>query len=164
MKILEFSRGDSVVVRHRHKGFWGGFLTYFDAIIVKQVGNYGYVIDYYNNEMGRFITDVVENTDVRPPPREIFVSNFDLFDMVDGLDKDGYWKSGTITSTDPSGSIYYVLLDITKETIGFLFSQLRVHQEWDWDNCKWLPSQSKFVSRIRSSKQGTKGSSYAFWV
>ncbi|OVA13635.1 Agenet-like domain [Macleaya cordata] len=135
--MKKFLPGDSVEVSSKEEGFLG---SYYEATIIKPVvvGNKNkYLVEYktlLTDDEKMFLRDIVDATEIRPSPPIIPVSEFHLFDQVDVFANDGWWV-GRITGKKLSN--YQVYFDrSTGETIGYRFSQLRIHQEWE--NGKWV--------------------------
>ncbi|OVA08048.1 Agenet-like domain [Macleaya cordata] len=135
--MKKFLPGDLVEISSKEDGFLG---SYYEATILKPVvvGNMNkYLVEYktlVTDDEKMFLREIVDATEIRPSPPKIPVSDFNLYDQVDVFANDGWWAGRIVGRNLSNYNVYFNRS--TRETIGYRFSDLRVHQEWD--NGKWV--------------------------
>ncbi|KAL2483425.1 Plant Tudor-like protein [Forsythia ovata] len=132
-KKLKFQRGDQVEIASKEEGFVG---SYYEATVVTALVRKEYIVQYLTlvkDDMSEPLREFVTADEVRPPPPEISVTGFRLYDLVDAFDNDGWWV-GKITGR--IGNKYFVYFDSSKDELAYDFERLRMHQ--DLVDGKWV--------------------------
>ncbi|KAL2483424.1 Plant Tudor-like protein [Forsythia ovata] len=132
-KKLKFQRGDQVEIASKEEGFVG---SYYEARVVTELARKEYIVQYLTlvkDDMSEPLREVVTADEVRPPPPEMPVTGFRLYDLVDAFDNDGWWV-GKITGR--IGNKYFVYFDSSKDELAYDFELLRMHQ--DLVDGKWV--------------------------
>ncbi|KAL2483431.1 Plant Tudor-like protein [Forsythia ovata] len=139
-ETMKFKRGDRVEIASNEEGFVG---SYYEATVVTELVRKEYIVQYLTllkDDMSGPLREVVTAAEVRPPPPEIPATGFNLYDLVDAFDNDGWWV-GKITGR--IGSKFCVYFDSTKDEIAYEFERLRVHQ--DWIDGKWVLPENPLI-------------------
>ncbi|XP_042519176.1 protein AGENET DOMAIN (AGD)-CONTAINING P1-like [Macadamia integrifolia] len=167
--LMRYRIGDSVEVHSKEEGFVGSF---YAAKVVDVSKNSHVLVEYktlLTDDESKWLREMVHVSEVRPSPPQLQVSKFNLWDIVDAFDNEGWW-AGRISSIaeykyyacfdggDRKGLDddeipyqkrrrlideykYYVYFPSSQNAIAYPFSRLRLHQEWK--NGNWVvPSGS----------------------
>ncbi|XP_057793342.1 protein AGENET DOMAIN (AGD)-CONTAINING P1-like [Salvia miltiorrhiza] len=122
-----FRRGDLVEVASVQEGFVG---SYYEATVVTDLSKHGYFVQYrtlLKDDLSGPLREVASAAEVRPRPPPVPATEYQLHDVVDAFDNDGWWW-GRITGR--SGDGYTVFFETTGDEIFYHRSRLRTHQEW----------------------------------
>nr|GLL42197.1 DUF724 domain-containing protein 3 [Ipomoea trifida] len=96
-QTVGFRIGDAVEVTSNDEGFVG---SYYEATIVGQLTTGDvYVVEYKNLVTDDFSAPLTENVplaQIRPQPLQVQSTFFDMYQVVDAFDNDGWWV-GQIT-------------------------------------------------------------------
>ncbi|OVA08047.1 Agenet-like domain [Macleaya cordata] len=137
--MKKFRPGDLVEISSKEDGFVG---SYYEAIIIEPVGNNKYLVEYrtlVTDDHKMFLREIVDAAEIRPSPPKFRVSDFRAYDQVDVYANDGWWTGRIVGRNLSNYDVYFY--KSSWETIGYKFSELSVHQEWE--NGKWVvPCQS----------------------
>ncbi|GAA0173841.1 hypothetical protein LIER_41602 [Lithospermum erythrorhizon] len=136
---MAFERGQTVEILSQEKGFEGSF---FPAIIISKVSENNYIVQYstlhagqhegYDDEF-RPQREFCKETEIRPEPPHVSVSEFALKHKVDAYYNDGWWVGTVIECVHHEGDVekkYLVYFKKFDEKTFFKFEDLRVHQDW----------------------------------
>ncbi|KAM7498629.1 hypothetical protein LguiA_023043 [Lonicera macranthoides] len=134
INIMEISAGDRVEICCNEDGLWG---SYFEAKIVQRYRKDNYLVEYVNlvtdNDETKKLREVVEASAIRPVPPKTRVAEYELLDVVDVNDLDGWWV-GRVTGRDKYN--YHVYFEGWGEEFPYPEHKLRAHQEYE--NGRWI--------------------------
>ncbi|KAK6917681.1 Agenet-like domain [Dillenia turbinata] len=155
---MSFRYKDPVEICWKSEGFPN---SYYPATLLAAVGRTKYIVQYksrYTQDGKRYLTETVDEEDIRPVPPDIKAYNFQPSARVDFF-IDGCWRVGTVTrKVDPN---YMVVLDNTQNEIWCFFYRLRPHMDWvngNWDFPGMRPrGEDKQSSAGQSSKDDDNG-------
>lgn len=121
----------NIEVCGKEDGFLG---SYYEAKVVRKVGRKKIMVEYKtlvsDDDEKQPLREVVEAADVRPVPPVVPVTiGFEVLDMVDAFDNDGWWV-GRISGGSEDGK-YSVYFESSGDEIAYPVYKLRVHQEWE---------------------------------
>nr|GLL41906.1 uncharacterized protein LOC109185225 [Ipomoea trifida] len=127
-QTVGFRIGDAVEVTSNEEGFVG---SYYEATIVGQLttGD-AYVVEYKNLVTDDFSAPLTENVplvQIRPQPLQVQSTFFDMYQVVDAFDNDGWWV-GQITGEYRNS--YYVYFEHYGKRVCYgvgAFSYLPMH-------------------------------------
>ncbi|WCJ39007.1 Plant Tudor-like protein [Euphorbia peplus] len=157
-----FSEGDEVEVCSNELGYVG---SYYEATVIQRYHDQ-YKVKYKNLvvEEGSSVPliEVVSSGEVRsvPPKHPTVGLSIRKDDVVDALDKDGWWV-GRVTGQTYLNGEYNVYFPTTDETVAYPASRLRKHVNWCngnwifsknqfWWNGHWISTQKKFFLSLPS--------------
>ncbi|OAY56172.1 hypothetical protein MANES_03G208100v8 [Manihot esculenta] len=124
----KFSTGTIVEVKSDEVGFQG---AWFSAIIVKEMGNGKFMVQYHSlltDDGTDFLIEEASAADIRPSPPHIGHAHpFKLLELVDAWCSDGWWV-GCIIKVHKN--LEYTVYFETAEELKFQHCDLRPHQEW----------------------------------
>lgn len=145
---MEISASDHVEICCNEDGLWG---SYFEGKIVRRYRKDKYVVEYVNlvrdNDETKKLREVVAASAVRPDPPLVRVGEYELLDVVDARDLDGWWV-GRVTGRDKYN--YYVYFESWGQEFVYPKHKLRVHQEYE--NGRWIIYPTAFPFRSDSSE------------
>ncbi|KAH7544032.1 hypothetical protein ACOSP7_030991 [Xanthoceras sorbifolium] len=132
--------GDFVEISSKEDGFLG---SYFVArVVAAKPAKDNFTVEYENllsdEDENKKLREVVRAADLRPCPPLIRVSGFDVLEVVDAYDGDGWWV-GRVTGR-VGADRYSVYFDSTGDEFVYSGCVLRVHQEWE--DGIWVPSHT----------------------
>ncbi|XP_076939822.1 protein AGENET DOMAIN (AGD)-CONTAINING P1-like [Bidens hawaiensis] len=137
---MKFKRGDPIEVVDMGSGFLGSF---YDGTIISRVGKETYIVIFrtiLEADQSGLLREFVKADKIRPKPADVLVSSFDVGEKVDVFANDGWWVGRIISKVGESE--YLVHFDSTNQDILYLFSDIRVHQDWDAANEVWVCSHN----------------------
>ncbi|XP_042519179.1 protein AGENET DOMAIN (AGD)-CONTAINING P1-like [Macadamia integrifolia] len=106
--LMRYRIGDSVEVHSKEEGFVGSF---YAAKVVDVSKNNHVLVEYktlLTDDESKWLREMVHVSEVRPRPPQLQVSKFNLWDIVDAYDNEGWWV-GRISSI--AESKYYACFD-----------------------------------------------------
>lgn len=135
--------GDCVEVSSKEDGFLG---SYFEAkVIASKPAKSNFTVEYQtllsDKDRTKKLREVVPAAEVRPRPPKVGVAGYEVMDVVDAYDGDGWWV-GRVTGRLGSDR-YLVYFDSSGDELEYLNSQMRIHQ--DWVDGSWRLSHHRFV-------------------
>lgn len=133
---MDFQVGEQVEVIMQEEGFKG---SYYTGTIVSKEGTSQYKVEYKTllkeDESGP-LEEVINIDLLRPMQPSVPVIYFDLYQLVDAYENDGWWV-GIICGKFQSN--YFVYFPSIEKQGSFPLEKLRKHQEWH--NREWNPAK-----------------------
>ncbi|XP_071906221.1 uncharacterized protein [Coffea arabica] len=150
---MGFERGEQVEVVMEDEGFKG---SYYPAIIISKKGTSRYKVEYTtllkDDESGP-LEAVIDVDQLRPVPPPMPVMDFDLHDLADAYEHDGWWGGIIYKKFELDYLVYFPTLG---KALAYPSEKLRIHQEWA--NGRWTCTKSANKSfEEKQAKKSPKG-------
>ncbi|CDP15931.1 unnamed protein product [Coffea canephora] len=156
---MGFERGEQVEVVMEDEGFKG---SYYPAIIISKKGTSRYKVEYTtllkDDESGP-LEAVIDVDQLRPVPPPMPVMDFDLHDLADAYEHDGWWGGIIYKKFELDYLVYFPTLG---KALAYPSEKLRIHQEWA--NGRWTCTKSFQAGEeveVMLKEEGFEGSYYA---
>lgn len=146
-----FALGDEVEVICQDEGFRGSL---YEARVVRSMPKVKrYMIEYETlmseADPAKNLREVVAAAHVRPRPKTIRKSSFEIREKVDAFHNDGWWV-GEISKVLEGGKKYAVRFpdrnDGSEEELQYGLDEIRAHK--DWIKGEWVSPQSPVQVRF----------------
>nr|GMD33357.1 DUF724 domain-containing protein 2-like [Ipomoea batatas] len=133
-------RGDLVEVASVQEGFRG---SYFEAIVVATVlpAANKYIVEYetlVTEDLSAPLCEIVAAAEVRPRPprvRRRDGGDFEVGDLVDAYDNEGWWAGEITGKVGDKFSVYFAC---SEEEIEYRVESLRIHLDWVQIRAEWV--------------------------
>nr|GMD29953.1 DUF724 domain-containing protein 2-like [Ipomoea batatas] len=139
MAEMRFRRGDLVEVASVQEGFRGSYFAAIVARVLPRVNKY--IVEYetlVTENLSAPLCEVVAAAEVRPRPprvRRRDGGEFEVGDLVDAYDNEGWWGGEITGKVGDKFSVYFAC---SEEEIEYRVEGLRIHLEWVDIRAEWI--------------------------